>query len=309
MAEHDSQSAPVTPDDDLRSIGEVVAELRLFHPEISASSLRFLERENLVTPHRSVGGHRLYSAEDLRRIRQIKAWQAQRLSLAEIRSRLREESDSPSVLGLKERVLALYLAGRSRDAQQALLAHDTSRIGLGTMFGEVLTPILVEVGDRWQSGVFDVSQEKETSESIREVIVELSIRCRAPEARGPVIVAATVLGELHELGLRMVCGVLGEAGYRVVYLGANAAPEHIGEAVARHHPAAVLLSTGSAARFQSVRATIDTIAALHLSAPPRLLVGGAGVAGQEEAIAALGASVVREYGVTHIPDDLARLLA
>ena len=72
----------------LLPIGRVVAELQRAHPDVTHSSLRFLEREGLLVPTRTPGGHRLYSRHDLDRIRQIKAWQAQRLSLDEIRRRL-----------------------------------------------------------------------------------------------------------------------------------------------------------------------------------------------------------------------------
>lgn len=309
MAKDNSRDAPSHHGADLRPIGAVVGELQHLYPEISVSSLRFLEREGLMEPHRSPGGHRLYSDADIQRIRQIKEWQARRLSLAEIRSRLRERSGALSATDLRERVLALYLNGRTRDAQAMLLSHDVDHLDLETMFGDVLTPILIEVGARWETGDFEISQEKETSESIREVVVELSLRHRAAEAHGPVIVAATVLGELHELGLRMVCGVLGAAGYRVVYLGANAAPEHVAQSVRRHQPAAVLLSTGSADNFPAVKATIDTIGALRPSPSPRLLVGGAGVPGHEAAITSMGASPVSEGGLTRFPAELGRLIS
>src|SRR5687767_5899676 len=75
---------PVT----LLSIGQVVTHLQAEYPDVSHSSLRFLEREGLVTPHRTPGGHRLFTKQDVDRVRQIKRWQEQRLSLAEIRQRL-----------------------------------------------------------------------------------------------------------------------------------------------------------------------------------------------------------------------------
>ena len=309
MAKHNPHMETGPGDNDYKPIGTVVAELQPLYPEISASSLRFLERERLVEPHRSPGGHRLYSPADVQRIRLIKEWQARRLSLAEIRNRLDELGQIPSSADLRDRALALYLDGWTREAQILLLAHDPGQLDLATMFGDVLTPILVEVGTRWESGELEVSQEKEISESIREVIVELSIRHRDPESQGPILVAATVRGELHELGLRMICGILGEAGYQVVFLGANAAPEHIGEAVRRHRPAAVLLSTGTTRGLASVQETIDTIAALDLSPAPHLLVGGAGVVGNEDAVRAMGASPVQTFGYTELAAELGRLLA
>src|SRR5680860_77152 len=72
----------------LFTIGEAVAKLRSDYPDMSHSALRFLQREGLVDPVRTAGGHRLFTHGDLDRIRRIKRWQRHRLSLAEIRQRL-----------------------------------------------------------------------------------------------------------------------------------------------------------------------------------------------------------------------------
>jgi DNA-binding transcriptional MerR regulator len=60
---------------ELIPIGRVVADLQGSYPDVTHSSLRFLEREGLVIPTRTPGGHRLYRPQDIERIRQIKAWQ------------------------------------------------------------------------------------------------------------------------------------------------------------------------------------------------------------------------------------------
>jgi DNA-binding transcriptional MerR regulator len=67
------------------SIGEVVARLRPAC-EVSESNLRFWEKQGLLQPQRTPGGHRAYSEADLERIKMIKALQEQRrLPLAAIR--------------------------------------------------------------------------------------------------------------------------------------------------------------------------------------------------------------------------------
>jgi len=103
-------------------IGDVVAELQRAYPDVTHSSLRFLEREGLVIPSRTPGGHRLYSQQDLGRIRQIKAWQAERLSLAEIRGRLAELEQIGSTGAVADRFLTTALAGD--------LARAESRVGV-----------------------------------------------------------------------------------------------------------------------------------------------------------------------------------
>jgi DNA-binding transcriptional MerR regulator len=65
-------------DDKTLSIGDVIAVLSPEFPDITASSLRFLEKEGLLHPKRTPGGHRLYSDRDIAGIRLIKRLQLQR---------------------------------------------------------------------------------------------------------------------------------------------------------------------------------------------------------------------------------------
>lgn len=68
----------------LYTIGQIVEQLQSEFPDLSPSSLRFLEKEGLLAPQRTPGGHRLYSDEDLNRIRLIKRLQSQRYYPLEI---------------------------------------------------------------------------------------------------------------------------------------------------------------------------------------------------------------------------------
>lgn len=59
------------------SIGEVVALLRPDY-DISESNLRFWEKQGLLEPQRTPGGHRLYTGADIARIKLIKRMQSTR---------------------------------------------------------------------------------------------------------------------------------------------------------------------------------------------------------------------------------------
>lgn len=53
------------------TIGKVLAQLEPDFPDVTASKIRFLEAEGLVTPERTPSGYRTYSAEDVGRLRYI----------------------------------------------------------------------------------------------------------------------------------------------------------------------------------------------------------------------------------------------
>jgi len=79
-------AAPATR---LRSIGEVIGELKTDFPDLAQSKLRFLESEGLIHPQRTPNGYRKYSESDVARIRFILTLQRdQYLPLKVIRQRV-----------------------------------------------------------------------------------------------------------------------------------------------------------------------------------------------------------------------------
>src|SRR3990172_3838735 len=60
------------------TISETLVQLQAEFPDLTHSSLRFLEKEGMLQPQRTAGGHRLFRDEDIARIRLIKRLQSQR---------------------------------------------------------------------------------------------------------------------------------------------------------------------------------------------------------------------------------------
>ena len=271
-------------------IGAVVAALHDAYPDVTHSSLRFLEREGLITAIRTPGGHRLFSPADVERIRQIKAWQAQRLSLDEIRQRLVDLDRLPAPAALAESFLRQAIEGDLAAAYQTIIAADDVGLPLARLFGEILQPALTELGRRWEHGELLVAQEKEVSELARDLIADLSLRHARTSPDGPALVAACVEGERHELGLRMVCGLFRAEGWAAHYLGADVAPRFVLEAVKLHQPAVVLLSAKLAPNLPSVKEAIDILTAeLSPEHLPPIVVGGQTAIEQPETLRTWGA--------------------
>ena len=59
------------PGKPLRSIGEVLAELRQEFNDVTISKIRFLETEGLVEPERTAAGYRKFSPADIERLRYV----------------------------------------------------------------------------------------------------------------------------------------------------------------------------------------------------------------------------------------------
>ena len=294
--------------EELFPIGVVVEKLQSSYPDVTHSSLRFLEREGLLTSTRTKGGHRLFRQSDLDRIRRIKEWQIQGTSLELIRLRLDEYDALPSPDALSVEFLSRALARDTESASQLILAADDAGLPLEVIFNDILGPALVALGVLWEKGDVPVAQEKEVSELTRDLVAVLSRRHRHPRSGGPLILAACVEGEKHEIGLRMICGLLRESGYEVRYLGADVASRFLLDAARLHRPDVILLSVSLETNLQGVREALEVLrAGLAPDAVPPVLVGGDIAAAQQGVLASWGAAVSESSNLQDVMGSLAEL--
>lgn len=277
----------------LQPIGSVVDMLQREYPEVSHSSLRFLEREGLIVPTRTRGGHRLFSPSDIERVRRIKEWQAQRLSLDEIRQRLAALDSLEPPGELSKRFLELALAGDVSAARRTILDASDSGLSLTALFAEVLRPALRELGRRWSTGEVSVAQEKEVSEIARDLIAELTQRhSRDGEDGRHGIVAACVAGEQHELGLRMLGGLIRSSHVAVHYLGSSVDPGFLVDSVRLREPRVVLLSATLDENLPAIKAAHEALHEAGVDA--RVIAGGQAVMRNADTVAGWGIEVADE---------------
>ena len=301
MSEGDTQPRLLT-------MGDTVATLQQTSPDITHSSLRFLEREGFISPQRTRGGHRLFSEGDLARIRMIKRWQASRLSLSEIRERLTRMDALESPPALSNHFLDRAIRGDVAGAAQVVLLADDLGMPLHVMFEEVLAPALVKVGAQWETGELSVGQEHEISHLARELIANLTLRHWNDEAGSPVILAATISGELHELGLRMVVALLRQRAAQVHYLGADVSSDILMDAIHDRRPDVILLSVSIEDHLPMLRETLAAIASEDFGDhPPAVLVGGRGVAGARSEDLATGSILPANLGLAETIDHIMRV--
>lgn len=289
----------------LLSIGAAVDLLRGQFPDVSHSSLRFLEREGLLNSTRTAGGHRMYSPSDINRVLLIKTWQREGRSLDEIRAFLEARNQLLDPAQLSETFLTLALASQLEQAGQLILQAD--RVGLDPqiLFFSVLQPALVRLGEEWASGNVSVHQEKEISVLCRELVTEITLRHAPAHPNDTLFVSACVAGERHEIGISMVNGLLRQHGYRVRYLGADVATVFLIEAVAAGRPDAVLLSSSMEESFPGCIEAVTAIRALGTDGwMPHIVVGGEITERRARQLVELGAVPVRDASMVLQVEEL-----
>jgi len=89
------------------------------------------------------------------------------------------------------------------------------------------------------------------------------------------IVAGTVKGDLHDIGKNLVCMMLEGAGFQVMDLGTDVAPEAFVSAVSEHQPDFIAMSALLTTTMPNMQATIEALEAAGVREKVKVLIGGA----------------------------------
>lgn len=259
---------------------------------ISPDVLRAWERRyRLVRPTRTGGGHRLYSTEDERRIRQVLRHIAAGMSVASAAEHVltatesRDNSATEFADGLAEQTAELTRALDALDdaLAQAVLDRLLAEYGLRDALTGAILPYLQTLGARWERGEASIATEHFASALIRGRLLALARGWN--DGDGPSVVLACPSGELHEIALIALGLMLREQGWRVTYLGPDVSIETIRATSEARSPDAVVLAATRQEHFE--RAAEDA-AALAQSAS----VFAAGPGATADVAASLCASIL-----------------
>ena len=221
---------------------------------VKADLVRAWERRyQAVTPTRTAGGHRVYTDQDIARLKLLNQAtgnghsisQIARFSLDDLNKLLKNEPGtitqtlSCNVLSVCDRahlaedyIEKCYAAVLAFDAK-SLEAHFENAIvelGAEAFIEHLLTPLLTRIGDRWKTGELRPVHEHMTSSVIRSLTYIL--RNNNPcSADAPRMIVSTPMGQLHELGALLAAIMAELSGWQVTYLGANLPAEEIAAGV------------------------------------------------------------------------------
>lgn len=203
-------------------------------------TLRAWERRyDLLDPERLDNNYRLYSDRDI----QIVRWITHRLddglsisnAVREYRG-LRGEGIWPDALPtvmVPEPTMIpkyppndyseqLFNALTTRDEAKAKEIVDViqSMFDLKTIFFEIFSPMLYEIGEAWYRGEIRIATEHYASAFIRGILLNL-LQAFPVYSAAPTILVGCAPEEFHEIASLMLSVLLRREGYQVEFLGAN----------------------------------------------------------------------------------------
>ncbi|RUT33330.1 MerR family transcriptional regulator [Paenibacillus zeisoli] len=236
------------------SIKQVSAMLNIPTVTIRAWENRY----EAVTPERTDAGYRLYTEENIEDLKWLKAQvEEQGASISQavkmLKSRKKEQDEASVLLQehpkvgdqtayakMEEQIYQALHAFQGERAN-ALIDFGFSLYGYDAMFYHVLVPVLIKVGDAWETGRASVAQEHYMTQLISQRFFQFfhlfPIHHLMPKA-----LSFCPPGEHHQVGLLLFSLFLRKHGVEVLYLGANTPEEDLVQIIRNQDISLVCLS-------------------------------------------------------------------
>ncbi|GAB1778042.1 MerR family transcriptional regulator [Priestia megaterium] len=197
---------------------------------IQPGTLRAWERRyQILNPVRNDSGHRLYTEEDLRKLKWLTEKVSggftisQAVSLLETESStvgtFEEEGEVDSPQKIRDELLTMLLSFEEGKAQD-LINHAFSLYSVEKVVIDILGSLLVTVGDMWEKGQITSAHEHYTTQLLK---TRISMIFYSLPSNGLLPKAIAVCGpnETHEVGLLIFTLFLRRKGFEVIYLGSS----------------------------------------------------------------------------------------
>ena len=261
---------------------------------VSEHVLRAWEsRYGLLSPVRSPGGFRLYSAGDEQRVRRMQLHLARGLRAAEAARATITEGPTPGALLVadprSDETGRPDLQTLAADLQTALDALDepAAQAVLDRLMSDFT--LAATLRERWANGELTIIQEHFASNVIRGRLAGLARGWGNGD--GPRAVLACPPGELHDLPLLIFGIILNRRGWRVDFFGANTPVVEVIDGARQSPPDLVVVAAATPQRLTAISADLARLAAV---AP--LALAGAGAS--RAAADAVGAELLTGDPVT-----------
>lgn len=143
---------------------------------------------------------------------------------------------------------------------------------------DAMTSAMSEVGRLFETGEYFVPEMLVSARAMQNGldILQPALTSKDTQPKGKVILG-TVKGDLHDIGKNLVAILLKGAGYKVIDLGSDVAPEAFVEKVKENGKCVVALSALLTTTMINMKTVIDALSTAGLRKDAKIIVGGAPV--------------------------------
>jgi MerR family transcriptional regulator, light-induced transcriptional regulator len=144
------------------------------------------------------------------------------------------------------------------------------------MYEHVLVPVQAELGRMWHLNELTVAEEHFATATSKQLMSQLLPHLPRKQRNGKVLLAASVEGNSHDVGLQMVSDYFEMEGFRSVFLGPSVPANDLVIAVDHFSAHVVALSAALPTQLTAVEATVQGLrsAETEQTRKVKVIVGG-----------------------------------
>ena len=180
-------------------------------------------------------------------------------------------------MDLKE-IYESTIAGNAPKVKELVTQAVAEGVNPGEIITNQLIPAMAEVGDRFARNEFYVPEMLIAARAMQGGLAILKPLLADDDITSAGRVAiGTVKGDLHDIGKNLVSMMLEGAGFEVVDLGVDVAPEKFVEAIQEHQVQVVALSALLTTTMTMMKVTIAALSKAGVRDQVKVIIGGAPV--------------------------------
>lgn len=187
------------------------------------------------------------------------------------------------------RFLQTVLDGDVRKAVADVLALAAGEIGPIGVAQEIIVPAQREIGRMWHCAEATICEEHLVTEACLQSLIAISHSCEAKPANGKTVLIASVAGNQHDLGIRLLALDFQLEGWRAINLGTDIPSAEINAAALKFKPELVILSAALTVQIPALQQAVTSIKET-LEDKAFILVGGRALAGVDPQTGLFGAN-------------------
>lgn len=246
---------------------------------VPADTFRAWERRyGIPNPHRTNGGHRLYSEREIAVIRWLRDRTGEGLTISQAIA-LMANSNDPSLSPqhtsrdtephnwerLSHQLISSFIEFDEKQADY-ILSEAFALYAFDDVLAHLIYPTMVDIGELWHQGKISIPVEHFATQFVQRKLLSIFNTYARNQGRGLIVIGCAP-SERHEMGILLLAISLVRQGWRVVYLGAQIPQEDLIQTVKKIQPNMVCLSASQQHTAQEIVEIGHVLRALGPSAP------------------------------------------
>jgi 5-methyltetrahydrofolate--homocysteine methyltransferase len=170
------------------------------------------------------------------------------------------------------------LDGDMNGATKGVNAALAEGLAAGEILNKGLIASMEEVGRLFEEGEYFVPEMLIAARAMQASVAILKPKLIADDVKplGKVVIG-TVKGDLHDIGKNLVAMMMEGAGFEIVDMGTDVAPEKFVEAVKEHQAEFIGMSALLTTTMPAMRTTVDALKEAGVRDNVKIMIGGAPV--------------------------------